>query len=261
MNNSFQIFNELHKSPEPLLIGNVWDVPSARAFEAAGYKAIATSSAAVAETLGYQDGEQMPFEAYLFMIGHIAKATSLPFSVDLEAGYGKTAADIVAHIIALYELGVCGINIEDSVVMSENRTITDTDMFARKIRAVISGLSEKGIEMFINLRSDVFLLKLPGGLTEAQKRIERYQQTGAHGLFFPGVTKIDEIAALTKMSALPVNVMAMPGLPDFTALQKAGVKRISMGPFIHKHLHTELGKCIAMVNTGNSFQHIWETLP
>src|SRR6187551_164728 len=96
--NQFETFNALHHQSEPLLIGNVWNVQSAKVFEKLKFKAIATSSAAVAETLGYADGEQMSFEEYLFVIRHIMKAVPLPLSVDLEAGYGTTANEVAKNI-------------------------------------------------------------------------------------------------------------------------------------------------------------------
>jgi 2-methylisocitrate lyase-like PEP mutase family enzyme len=106
MTNNFQKFKELHDQPQPLLIGNVWNVPSAKKMEDLGFKAIGTSSYAIAETLGYADGEEMSFEEYLLIIKRIAASVSVPFSVDLEWGYGKTTTEIVANIKELNKIGV-----------------------------------------------------------------------------------------------------------------------------------------------------------
>src|SRR6187551_2268307 len=120
--NQFETFNALHHQREPLLIGNVWNAQSAKVFEKLNFKAIATSSAAVAETLGYADGEQMSFEEYMFVVKHIARAVPLPLSVDLESGYGLDASDVAENILKLSKAGAVGINIEDSILRNGKRT-------------------------------------------------------------------------------------------------------------------------------------------
>src|SRR5882672_6325208 len=101
MKNRFDDFLKLHHQPEPLLIGNAWNVQSAKVFEQHQLKALATSSAAVAETLGFADGQGMGLEDYLFVIKRIASSVSLPLSVDFEAGYGDAPEEISAAIIRL----------------------------------------------------------------------------------------------------------------------------------------------------------------
>ncbi|RKR09284.1 2-methylisocitrate lyase-like PEP mutase family enzyme [Flavobacterium sp. 90] len=257
MTNDFQKFKELHDQQEPLLIGNVWNVQSAKKLEELGFKALGTSSYAIAETLGYADGEEMSFDEYLFITKRIAASVSAPLSVDLEAGYGKTVAEIVANIKELNKIGVSGINIEDSVVEQGVRTIVDADSFAQKIKAVADELLKENIEIFINIRSDVFLLGLPDSLNEALKRISIYENIGIHGLFFPCVTKIEDIQALTKATKLPINVMCMPDLPDFDKLQNAGVKRISMGNFLNNKIYQYLGSEVETVLKNQNFSSVF----
>lgn len=257
MTNHFQKFKELHDQQEPLLIGNVWNVQSAKKMEDLGFKALGTSSYAIAETLGYADGEEMSFDEYLFITKRIAAAVSTPLSVDLEAGYGKTVAEIVANIKELNKIGVSGINIEDSVVEQGVRTIVDAESFAQKIKAVAEELSKENIKIFINLRSDVFLLGLPDALAEAKRRISIYETTGIHGLFFPCVTKIEDIEALTKATKLPINVMCMPDLPDFNKLQNADVKRISMGNFLNNKIYQYLGSEVEKVLKNQNFSSVF----
>lgn len=240
MTNTIDHFRKLHQQEEPLLIGNVWNVQSAQVFERLGLKAIATSSSAIAATLGYPDGEAMSFEEYLFVIKRISKTVNLPLSVDLEAGYSNSADTIVENIKQLQELGVVGINLEDSVVSGGTRSIVGAEAFAEKISAITDRLNISKIEMFINLRSDVFLLGLPGGVEEAIARATMYAKTGASGLFFPCVTQLEDIKALAKASNLPLNVMCMPTLPPFGELKKAGVKRISMGNFLNATIYKKL---------------------
>jgi 2-methylisocitrate lyase-like PEP mutase family enzyme len=257
MTNNFQKFKELHDQPQPLLIGNVWNVPSAKKMEDLGFKAIGTSSYAIAETLGYADGEEMSFEEYLLIIKRIAASVSVPFSVDLEWGYGKTTTEIVANIKELNKIGVSGINIEDSIIEQGIRTIVDAETFSKKIKAIAEELLKEDIKVFINLRSDVFLLNLPDSLVEAQKRISIYETTGVHGLFFPCVTKIEDIQALAKTTDLPINVMCMPNLPDFKELQKAGIKRISMGNFLNSKISQYLGSEIETILKNQDFSSLF----
>lgn len=256
----FKQFLEMHNQAEPLMIGNVWNVQSARMFEKNGYQALATSSAAIAETYGHQDGEEMPFSDYLFMIRKIAQSTDLPFSVDLEAGYGDSVQQIVSNIKTLADLGIVGINIEDSNVSNGVRTLTEAKMFTEKIMAICNQLDSERIEMFINVRTDVFLLGIEHPLSEALTRIEWYKTTGAHGLFLPCITDLTQIARIVQATSLPVNVMCMPGLPDFSALKQAGVKRISSGNFVNNQAYSELDKSLGIIHEEQSFKSLFKPI-
>jgi len=99
MKNKFDRFLALHQKEEPLLLGNVWNVQSAKIFERQKFQAVATSSAAIAATLGYTDNQEMSFEEHLFMIRHIAAGISIPLSVDLEAGYADSPEAIYDNIV------------------------------------------------------------------------------------------------------------------------------------------------------------------
>ena len=240
MSSYFEQFKALHHQQEPLLLGNVWDVQSAIILEKLGIKAIGTSSAAAAATLGYNDGEDMPFEEYFFLVRRIKAATSLPLSVDLEAGYGDTEAAIVENIQRLHELGVAGINMEDSIVDGKGRHIAAAESFAQKMKNITERLRQLGIDIFINLRSDPFLLGLPDAGKEAVQRIKAYEHSGVHSIFLPCITAVDDIKAAVAATQLPVSVMCMPNLPDFKTLQSLGIKRISMGNFVHGVLYKKM---------------------
>ena len=257
MSTSFQKFKKLHHQEKPLLIGNVWNSQSASIFEKLNFSAIATSSAAVAESLGYSDGEEMDFDEYLFVVKHIAHSTSLPLSVDLEAGYGKNPKEIVKNINQLHAIGIVGINLEDSKVRDGKRSIVDESVFAELVREITEELDSSKTEMFINVRCDTFLLGIPDALSVAQQRIKAYEKTGAHGLFFPCITKLEDIVAVTKSTSLPINVMCMPGLPDFNALSTAGVKRISMGNFLNKGVYQNLESSLTRILNDKKFDSLF----
>jgi len=257
MKNRFDEFLALHHSNDLLHIGNVWNAQSAKVFEAHGFNAVATSSAAVASSLGFSDGEEMAFDDYLFVVQRIIASTAAIVSVDIEGGYGRTAEEISRNIKRLYEAGVSGINIEDSVVNGGERRITDAGEFAAKLHQIMGLLDKDGVKIFVNLRSDSFLLDMPGALKDALARIQVYQETGVHGLFFPCVNKIADIEQLTAASKLPVSVMCIPGLPSFDALQKAGIKRVSDGPFLNMHIYKALEDTIEKIRSANSFASLF----
>jgi 2-methylisocitrate lyase-like PEP mutase family enzyme len=257
MKNRFKEFLALHEGPEPLLIGNVWNVQSAKIFERKQFKAVATSSSAVAETLGYADGQEMSIEEYTYVVKRLASSVSVPLSIDLEGGYGNSAEEICGNIARLYEMGVSGINLEDSMVTGGKRSMAKADQFAEKLKEIINLLEAEKIKMFINIRSDSFLLALPNALQDALARVQAYQSTGVHGLFFPCVKDLADIKAITSQSRLPVNVMCIPGLPDFKALQLAGVKRISMGPFAYNMIYQKLEEVAQEILSDGSFDKLF----
>jgi 2-methylisocitrate lyase-like PEP mutase family enzyme len=258
MSSYFEQFKALHYQQEPLLLGNVWDVQSAIILEKLGIKAIGTSSAAVAASLGYNDGEDMPFEEYFFLVQRIKAATAIPLSVDLEAGYGNTEAAIVENIQRLHALGVAGINIEDSVVDEKGRHIVAADSFAQKMKNITERLRQLGIDIFINLRSDPFLLGLPDAGAAAVQRIKAYEHSGVHSIFLPCITAVDDIKAAVAATQLPVSVMCMPNLPDFKTLQSLGIKRISMGNFVHSILYKKLEAMGQGIISEGSFSGIFK---
>jgi 2-methylisocitrate lyase-like PEP mutase family enzyme len=257
MKNRFKEFLALHHKAEPVQIGNVWNAQSAQVYDKLNFEVIGTSSAAVAGSLGFADGEEMSFEDYLFVIKRIAATTSAMLTVDLEGGYGDTAQEICDNITKLYNIGVVGVNIEDSVVADGKRSIVDANVFTEKLKQINSLLGTAGVEVFINVRVDSFLLGLPNALEDALARTKLYQDTGVHGLFFPCITQITDIKKVTALSRLPVNVMCMPGLPDFKALQNAGVKRISAGPFLNMNIYKALESSIERITAENSFASLF----
>jgi 2-methylisocitrate lyase-like PEP mutase family enzyme len=174
MQNRFKDFLALHKGPEPILIGNVWNVQSAKIFERKQFKAVATSSSAVAETLGYADGQAMSIEEYMYVVERLASNISVPLSIDLEGGYGNSAEEICANIARLYEMGVSGINLEDSVVSDGKRSMVKADQFAEKLKRIVSLLEAENVKMFLNIRSDSFLLGVPNALQDALMRVQAY---------------------------------------------------------------------------------------
>jgi len=249
---TYKKFCDLHHQQTPLILGNVWDVNGAKTFEAQGFDAVGTSSAAIAHMLGYHDGEEMSFSELEYIVKRIIANISIPLSVDIEGGYGRKASEIADNIKQLSDLGVVGINIEDSLV-NKDRKLRPIDDFSGSISEIKSYNEKYNINIFVNVRTDPFLLGIANPLEESLKRISAFEQAGADGIFIPGVTNQDEIKAVISASNLPVNVMCMPELPSFQILSDLGVKRISMGNFIHNSLMNDLEIKISKVKAEQSF--------
>ncbi|MEO9965751.1 MAG: isocitrate lyase/phosphoenolpyruvate mutase family protein [Reichenbachiella sp.] len=250
-------FKKLHENSQPLLIANVWDVASAKTAEKLGNQALGTSSAAIASMLGYQDGEEMRFEELEYIVQRICTAISIPLSVDLESGYSQDPAVISNHIQRLAALGVVGVNIEDSQVEKE-RDLLSATQFASCISEVKKKLESRGIDMFINARTDSFLLGRSDAVEESVRRIAQYEKAGVDGIFIPCAYQEHDIKAIVDCTKLPVNVMCMPGLPSFAILKDWGVKRISMGNFLFDKMQTNHYQILGQIIEDNSFQKVFE---
>lgn len=244
-------FAELHHQNNPLLIANVWDAVSALAAQQAGYQAIGTSSAAMAAMLGYDDGEALSFDELLYIVKRIRAVSHLPLSVDMEAGYGERA--IVERLNQLAALGVAGINLEDSRVVNGVRQLDDASGFAARVKAISDALRAAGCPLFLNIRTDTYLLNHPQALQETLLRGQLYQAAGADGFFVPCLTTEQDIADIARTITIPLNVMCMPELPDFGRLQTLGVRRISMGNFVHSAMQSRLQEMMVAIRDQRAF--------
>jgi 2-methylisocitrate lyase-like PEP mutase family enzyme len=225
-------FHALHKTGGPLVLFNAWDVATAKAI-AISSPAVATSSGAVASALGYADGEVVPFDVVTGLVSRMTASVPVPVSIDLEAGYGDTPHAAAKSAIEILKAGAIGINIEDG--LSEgNRQLVSPEQHAAKIKAVREAAQELGIHLFINARTDPFLLKFGSPdqcLNEVARRAKAYADAGADGIFVPGLTDLALIAKFVQLTPLPVNIMVTQGVPEISDLARVGVRRVSLGPW------------------------------
>lgn len=252
-----ELFAQLHRQKTPLLLGNAWDARSACIFEKNGYQAIGTSSSAVAHALGQQDGEAISFNDLVFVVKHIVGAVTIPVSVDMEKGYGATTTDVIKNIELLCALGVAGINLEDSIIRQGRKEMLPVEGFAQKIHTIKNHLAKNNLSLFINARTDAFLLKAPGALATTLERATAYETAGADGLFVPFVTAKNDIAAITAATTLPVNIICVPDLSDVEVLTTLGVRRISMGNFMADAVFNNMEKLATTVQTNKSFDALF----
>jgi 2-methylisocitrate lyase-like PEP mutase family enzyme len=221
-------FRTLHDRRQVLLLPNAWDAASACLFADLGFAAIATTSGGVAWSLGYPDGEQAPWAEVVAATRRIVRATTLPVSADIEAGYGQTPEAVGTSVRALIEAGVAGINLEDGV---QHRSLRDVDDAARRIAAARTAAQAAGVPIVINARVDVWIVGRDANptarLADAVHRARAYLAAGADCVYPLGLTDRDTIAALVAAIDAPVNVGAFPGLPDLAELARIGVARVS----------------------------------
>jgi 2-methylisocitrate lyase-like PEP mutase family enzyme len=251
----FETFLQLHQNAAPLLLGNIWDINSAKIFEASGYKAIGSSSHAVAKSLGYDDGEKLPFEILLQLAKKVVEAVGIPFSVDMEGGYSRVTQEIIWNIEKLHDAGVVGINLEDTIAGATRQWQPVAD-FQRTLSTVAEHISQHRLNMFLNIRTDGFLLGRPTALADTLTRIKAYENAGANGIFVPCITNANDIKTVVQATPLPINVMCMPELPDFETLQSLGVKRISMGGFFLDKVYNTMGSLSKTIRQEKSFSSI-----
>lgn len=212
-------FRQLNQ--QQLLLPGIWDAASARLFEKNGYLALGTSSAAMAYSQGLADGQQLTLAQLLAPLAAIIARTSLPLSVDIESGYG----DLAQTVLGVLEAGAVAINLEDSLPGSG---LLDLASQCKRIALARAVAEDFGLALFINARTDSYLLGVDNALAETLHRARAYQQAGADMLFVPGMSSADDIKALVSACPLPVNLMALPGTNanDWFAL---GVTRVSLG--------------------------------
>lgn len=225
---SIQVFRSLHQGPALLLLPNAWDAATARLIESLGAKAIATTSAGLAWSRGYPDGNVLPDDQLIAATRDIARVIRVPLTVDIEAGYSddpRAVARLVARVLAA---GAVGINIEDGA--------GSPDLMCKKISAIRENVAHLGVDLFINMRTDVYLRGIASGAAAVEEiihRASRYRAAGCDGLFVPGLANTDAMAAIAAaIKPMPLNIMAVPNLPPIDMLQKHGVRRLSAGSAI-----------------------------
>lgn len=227
-----EAFRQLHDGPSPLVLQNVWDAASAAVFARAGAPALGTTSAGVAWSAGYADGEHMPFADLVRVVVNICRVVTVPVSVDIERGFGASAAEVARNVGALVDAGAVGVNIEDGIDGATN-VLRPAQEVAERVAAIRELGAARGVPLFINARTDAYFLPAPEPerrFEDAAARLRLYARAGADGGFAPGLTSANEIARMAARIGVPLNVyVGYAGVPPMTELSAAGARRISVG--------------------------------
>lgn len=251
-----ETFRELHAGPDILILANAWDAGTARLIESLGAKAIATTSAGVAWSRGYPDGDALPVEQLIAVTRDIARVIRVPLTVDIEGGYADEASAVAEVVTHALDAGAVGINIEDGA--------GPPDRLCSKIEAARRAASRSGIDLFINARTDVYLRGIASGeaaVAEVARRAGLYRSAGCDGLFVPGAAGSPEIGAIARAVApLPLNLMLVSGLAPRDALAALGVRRLSAGAAIAKASLGRVSRLARALLTGSMDDMSGETV-
>jgi 2-methylisocitrate lyase-like PEP mutase family enzyme len=238
----------LHVPGKPLVLPNVWGAAGARAVVAAGFPAVATASAAVAPSLGYDDGEGTPPDEMFAAIARIAGAVGVPVTADIERGYRLPATEIAARLVAA---GAVGCNLEDS----DPRTgqLVPVEEQAQ----LLAGVRAAAPELVINARVDAILHgsgSREERIAESVRRGQAYAEAGADCVYPLVVDELDVAVARTLVDGIgvPVNLAFLPGGPSLAELAAAGVARISFGPGLFRMLQGHLDAALRTIATGGN---------
>ncbi len=225
-------FRRLHEPGQLLLLANAWDAGSARLIESCGAAAIATTSAGLAWSRGYPDGDALPPGVLAAAVAEMARVLTVPLSVDIEGGYSSEPAAVGEVVSAVIDAGAVGINIEDGSA--------PPDVLRGKLGAARAAADRAGVPLYINARTDVYLRGLvPAGDREAETiaRAGAYREAGCDGIFVPGLADPEAIRHIAGAIASPLNVMLLPSLPPVAQLRELGVRRLSAGSQIAQAVH------------------------
>lgn len=224
-----EAFRAMHRGARILLLPNAWDAASARVFAGSGFGAIATTSAGIAFSLGYPDGQRISREEMLGVVRRIAAAVAVPVTADVEAGYGNRPEDAARTTREVAAAGAVGMNLEDAS-HDPLQPLFDLTLQVERVKAVLEAAQE--VPMVLNARTDVYLLQLETPekrYDAALRRLAAYRDAGADCVFVPGLGDAATIARLVKDLQCPVNILVGPGFPSVPELHKLGVARVSVG--------------------------------
>ena len=227
-------FYNLHHSGRLLILPNIWDCLGANLLESLNYPAIATASASVAFTNGYDDGQRISFESVLAILKKIVSSVNIPVSADIESGFAENDLQLEENIKQLLATGIVGINIEDtdkktdSILPSRNSMCKDQThkkSFRRGGRSAFSSMPGQTFTC-----AEKILITPESKFEEALKRGKAYKAAGADCFYPIAMTRQDDIKRMVEQLQMPVNVITIPGIPELNVLNEIGVARVSLGP-------------------------------
>lgn len=259
-------FRQLHApGSDPILVlPNAWDAMSARLVEAAGARAIATTSAGISWALGHPDGQGLTREAMAGAVRVIVDAVRIPVTADVESGYGTgTPEDVAETARAVIAAGAVGLNLEDAPG-EHGAPVLTMEAQAARIAAARAASSSAGVDLFINARTDVYLRKVGeegDRFAETVRRAQAYTAAGADGVFVPGVADADTIRRLAAAVGAPLNVIGGPGVPSVPELRALGVARVSVGPGLARAVMAQIRRAATEVLTAGTYESLREQIP
>ena len=256
-------FWERHQEKKLLVLPNAWDVGSARIFEKQGFKAVATTSAGVAHSMGYADGENLAFDELLYLVKRITSRIGIPLSVDFERGFGESGKVVKENARQLLYAGAVGFNLEDG--LPQNGELSSVGLQTEKIRALRELKEELNLGFVINARTCAYLLNVSENnerLQIATQRGNAYLEAGADCVFVPGTLDENIMIALIQGIHGPVNILLTDQSYDFKRLEEIGVRRLSIGSALSRWSYGKVIDLAGELGSGNTaeMRSNWFTL-
>lgn len=250
-------FRALHRPGDPVVLVNAWDAATARLLASVGAPAIATSSAAMAWSLGRNDGEGGTLPGFSDAVERIVAAVEVPVTVDVEAGQGPNPTDVASTIRRVIQAGAVGVNLEDRVLPAgATAELYPIDAQQLRIRSARAAGDLAGVALVINARIDTYLAEIGPAeerRAETVRRAAAYVAAGADVIYVPGVRDAETIGALCEAIAAPVNILAGPGSPTVPELAKLGVARVSLGSWPMRAMLAQLQRAAQSVYATGQF--------
>ena len=219
-------FQQLH-SAGCFVMPNPWDVGSARALEQLGFKALATTSAGLAWTLGRRD-TQASRDQVLDHLRLIAGAVGVPVNADFEGGYAVDPAGVAANVAMAVDTGIAGLSIEDSSG-DDVEPLVDFDLAVRRVAAAREAIDRSGTGVVLTGRSEGFVCGRPD-IDETIRRLRAYAEAGADCLYAPRIDQLEHVSAIVAAVApKPVNLLVNSPFTTVAEAARLGVRRISVG--------------------------------
>ena len=224
-----ETLRRLHVDGPMLVLPNAWDAGSARIFMEAGFKALATTSAGIAFSLGFPDGERISRDEMLAAVARITSRSDVPITADMEAGFGIAPSAVADTVRRVIDAGAVGMNLEDRV---EGKNLIEFPLAVERVAAARSAADATGVKLVLNARTDAFEapeLRPEQRLEEAVRRGNAFREAGADSVFVPFVGDRDTIEQLVKRIRAPLNVLGTPTAPTLKELATLGVRRVTFG--------------------------------
>lgn len=233
----------LHRPGDPAILPTVWDAWSAKTVVEAGFTALTVGSHPVADSVGKPDGEGMSYDDLVTRVAQITGAVDVPISVDIESGYGESAARLIEGLLSA---GAVGLNIEDTVHSEGGRIRSDED-HAALVGELRTAADAAGVHVVINARTDLFLRQVGDEADRFDRAVHKLRlaaEAGADSLYPVGRHDDDTYRRLVEALPLPVNAIALPGQDDPARFGPLGVGRISFGPFLQGALTSRITELV-----------------
>jgi 2-methylisocitrate lyase-like PEP mutase family enzyme len=258
MNPQVSEFRRLHEAG-CFVLPNPWDIGSARVLVGLGFKAVATTSAGFAWSLGRRDNE-ISVELSLSHLRAMATAVDVPVNADFEDGFARDPLGVAANVWAAVETGIAGVSIEDSTG-DQAAPLYDFALAVERVKAARKAIDDSGTGVLLTGRSEGFIAGRPD-LAETIRRLVAYAEAGADCLYAPGVRAIGDISAIVSASApKPVNVLVGTDFTTVAQLAEAGVRRISVGGALARAAWTGFLNAAREIATTGTFSELARNIP